>query len=96
MNLVRVRIIGEILMTQDRVYIGKCIFVNIVLPTVVGRSCSQLACNVDPTCPSSEVPPSTPHPILCILYLNNYAFSISDEPRDVLAAGVGLDIDVEA
>ena len=96
MNLVRVRIMGEILMTQDHVNIDKCFFVHIVLPAVVGRCCSKLACNVDPTCPSSEVPPSNPHPIIFILYLSNYAFSISDELRDVLAAGVGLDIVEEA
>ena len=76
-NLVRVRSIGEILTTQDHVHVGKWCFLYIVLPAVIGRCCSQLACNVDPTCPSSEVPPSTPHPILCILYLSNYEFSIS-------------------
>ena len=89
MNLAHVRIIGEILMTQDHVHIGKCFFFYIVLPAVVGRCCSQLASNVDPShLAKSLLAPPIPFYIYYTKKLDIFLYH--DEFQDVLAVGVGL------
>jgi hypothetical protein len=64
-------------------------FIYIVLPAVVGRCCSQLVSNVDPShLAKSLLAPRIP---FYIYYIKEARYFLChDESQDVLAVGVGL------
>jgi hypothetical protein len=93
MNVVRVRIISEILLTRDHVHFGKWVFFTLFCPrsSAVAARNSELASIVDPAhLAKSLLAILVPFYIIYYIKETRY-FLYHDESQDVLAVGAVLE-----